>query len=164
MPETFKGLWKQRLRWAQGGIEVIFAYVPKIFKWRLRRMWPIAFEALISVVWAYVMFSIFVLYFYGLFFSLPGEWAIQSLWPQWYGVILGLTCLIQFLVSLLIDRQYDRRHFRNYFWVIWYPLFFWILAMLSTVVALPKTIFKTQKRARWVSPDRGFGAEKEYEK
>ncbi len=84
--------------------------------------------------------------------------------PQWYGVILGLTCLIQFLVSLLIDRQYDRRHFRNYFWVIWYPLFFWILVMLSTVVALPKTIFKTQKRARWVSPDRGFGAEKEYEK
>ncbi|MPW45140.1 poly-beta-1,6-N-acetyl-D-glucosamine synthase [Acinetobacter guerrae] len=164
MPETFKGLWKQRLRWAQGGIEVIFAYVPKIFKWRLRRMWPIAFEALISVIWAYVMFSIFVLYFYGLFFSLPGEWAIQSLLPQWYGVILGLTCLIQFLVSLLIDRQYDRRHFRNYFWVIWYPLFFWILAMLSTVVALPKTIFKTQKRARWVSPDRGFGAEKEYEK
>ncbi|WP_130802196.1 poly-beta-1,6-N-acetyl-D-glucosamine synthase [Acinetobacter ihumii] len=164
MPETFKGLWKQRLRWAQGGIEVIFAYIPKMFKWRLRRMWPIAFEALISVFWAYAMFSIFVLYIYGLFFSLPGEWAVQSLWPQWYGVILGLTCLIQFLVSLLIDRQYDQRHFRNYFWVIWYPLFFWVLAMLATVVALPKTLVKRQKRARWVSPDRGFIADKEYEK
>lgn len=33
------------------------------------------------------------------------------------------------------------------------------LTMLTTVVALPKTIFKTQKRARWVSPDRGFRGE-----
>ena len=164
MPETFNGLWKQRLRWAQGGIEVLFAYLPKICKWHLRRMWPIAFESIISVLWAYTMFGIFLLYFYGLFFSLPGEWAIQSLIPQWYGVILGLTCLIQFLVSLWIDRPYDRhRMLRNYFWVIWYPLFFWILAMLTTVFALPKTIFKTQKRARWVSPDRGFRGEENNE-
>jgi len=157
MPETFKGLWKQRLRWAQGGVEVLFAYLPSLFKWNRRRMWPIALESIVSVVWAYVMFGIIILYLYGLFFPLPGEWAIQSLFPQWYGVILGLTCLIQFFVSLCIDKPYDKaRMFRNYFWVIWYPLFFWILTMLTTVIALPKTIFKTQKRARWVSPDRGF--------
>lgn len=162
MPETIKGLWKQRLRWAQGGIEVLFAYIPRLFKWNLRRMWPIALESMISVLWAYVMFGIILLYLYGLFFSLPGEWAIQSLFPQWYGIILGLTCLIQFFVSLCIDKPYDKnRIFRNYFWVIWYPLFFWILTMLTTVVALPKTIFKTQKRARWVSPDRGFRGEPE---
>lgn len=164
MPETLGGLWKQRLRWAQGGIEVLFAYMPKIFKWNLRRMWPIAFESIVSVVWAYVMFGIFLLYFYGLFFPLPGDWAIQSLMPQWYGVILGVTCLVQFLVSLWIDRRYDRsRLFRNYFWVIWYPLFFWVLAMLTTVFALPKTLMKTQKRTRWVSPDRGFRGEVEHD-
>lgn len=138
--------------------------MPKIFKWNLRRMWPIAFESIVSVVWAYVMFGIFLLYFYGLFFPLPGDWAIQSLMPQWYGVILGVTCLVQFLVSLWIDRRYDRsRLFRNYFWVIWYPLFFWVLAMLTTVFALPKTLMKTQKRARWVSPDRGFRGEVEHD-
>jgi cellulose synthase/poly-beta-1,6-N-acetylglucosamine synthase-like glycosyltransferase len=32
MPETFKGLWKQRLRWAQGGVEVLLEYIPKMFK------------------------------------------------------------------------------------------------------------------------------------
>lgn len=157
MPETFKGLWKQRLRWSQGGVEVLFAYVHKMFKWRLRRMWPIAIEAMISIAWAYVIFGIFLLYLYGLFFPVPTEWYIQTIMPQWYGVILGVTCLIQFLVSLAIDRQYDKsRTLRTYFWVIWYPLFFWILMMLTTVVSLPKTIFKKQKRARWVSPDRGF--------
>ena len=163
MPETLKGLWKQRLRWSQGGVEVLFAYVRKMFKWRLRRMWPIAIEAMISIAWAYVIFGIFLLYFYGLFFPVPTEWYIQTIMPQWYGVILGVTCLIQFLVSLAIDHQYDKsRTFRTYFWVIWYPLFFWILMMLTSVVSLPKTIFKKQKRARWVSPDRGFRGEDEH--
>ena len=163
MPETFKGLWKQRLRWSQGGVEVLLAYVRKMFKWRLRRMWPIAIEAMISIIWAYVIFGIFLLYLYGLFFPVPTEWYIQTIMPQWYGVILGVTCLIQFLVSLAIDHQYDKsRTFRTYFWVIWYPLFFWILMMLTSVVSLPKTIFKKQKRARWVSPDRGFRGEDEH--
>lgn len=163
MPETFKGLWKQRLRWSQGGVEVLFAHVRNMFKWRLRRMWPIAIEAMISIVWAYVIFGIFLLYLYGLFFPVPTEWYIQTIIPQWYGVILGVTCLIQFLVSLAIDHQYDKsRTFRTYFWVIWYPLFFWILMMLTSVVSLPKTIFKKQKRARWVSPDRGFRGEDEH--
>ena len=163
MPETFKGLWKQRLRWSQGGVEVLFAYVRKMFKWRLRRMWPIAIEAMISIAWAYVIFGIFLLYLYGLFFPVPTKWYIQTIIPQWYGVILGVTCLIQFLVSLAIDHQYDKsRTFRTYFWVIWYPLFFWILMMLTSVVSLPKTIFKKQKRARWVSPDRGFRGEDEH--
>lgn len=163
MPETFKGLWKQRLRWSQGGVEVLLAYVRKMFKWRFRRMWPIAIEAMISIAWAYVIFGIFLLYLYGLFFPVPTEWYIQTIIPQWYGVILGVTCLIQFLVSLAIDHQYDKsRTFRTYFWVIWYPLFFWILMMLTSVVSLPKTIFKKQKRARWVSPDRGFRGEDEH--
>lgn len=163
MPETFKGLWKQRLRWSQGGVEVLFAYVRKMFKWRLRRMWPIAIEAIISITWAYVIFGIFLLYLYGLFFPVPTEWYIQTIFPQWYGVVLGVTCLIQFFVSLCIDHQYDKsRTFRTHFWVIWYPLFFWILMMLTTVVALPKTILKKNKRARWVSPDRGFRGEDEH--
>ena len=163
MPETFKGLWKHRLRWSQGGVEVLFAYVRKMFKWRLRRMWPIAIEAIISITWAYVIFGIFLLYLYGLFFPVPTEWYIQTIFPQWYGVVLGVTCLIQFFVSLCIDHQYDKsRTFRTYFWVIWYPLFFWILMMLTTVVALPKTILKKNKRARWVSPDRGFRGEDEH--
>ncbi|RRQ19880.1 poly-beta-1,6 N-acetyl-D-glucosamine synthase, partial [Guyparkeria sp. SCN-R1] len=82
-----------------------------------------------------------------------------SIIPQWAGVILGITALLQFLVSLLIDRRYesDRRFFRNYFWVIWYPLAFWLLSMATTVVALPKAILKRSgERARWVSPDRGL--------
>jgi biofilm PGA synthesis N-glycosyltransferase PgaC len=39
MPETLAGLWKQRLRWAQGGSEVLLRYLHHMFHWRSRRMW-----------------------------------------------------------------------------------------------------------------------------
>ena len=158
MPETLTGLWKQRLRWAQGSVEVLKEYIPRVTKWRLRRMWPIVFESFVSMVWAYVIVFIFLLFFIGLIFPLPSELYIKSLLPQWYGAILGMTCLVQFFFSLWIDKRYDGdyRFIRNYFWVIWYPLFFWLLMALTTVFAVPTALLRPKKRARWVSPDRGF--------
>ncbi|WP_109079480.1 poly-beta-1,6-N-acetyl-D-glucosamine synthase, partial [Aggregatibacter kilianii] len=37
MPESMKGLYKQRLRWAQGGAETIMKYFPQVWHWRNRR-------------------------------------------------------------------------------------------------------------------------------
>jgi biofilm PGA synthesis N-glycosyltransferase PgaC len=158
MPETLKGLWSQRLRWAQGGVEVLLKYGKALFHWKARRFWGVAFEYLLSVVWSYAMLTILILYVVGLFVGLPEKWQVTSILPQVYGLFLGFTCLIQFLVSLWMDRHYDQgRMLRNYIWVIWYPLLYWILSMLTTVVALPKALLKrSKKRARWNSPDRGL--------
>ncbi|MFW5452045.1 poly-beta-1,6-N-acetyl-D-glucosamine synthase [Thioalkalivibrio sulfidiphilus] len=159
MPETFKGLWRQRLRWAQGGVETVMRHGASLFHWRKRRLWGVALEYLTSVLWAYVMFAVILLALTGLVIDLPEGWVRPGLIPQWAGVILGLTALMQFLVSLMIDRRYepDHRFFRNYFWVIWYPLAFWLLSMATTVAAVPIALIKRSgKRARWVSPDRGL--------
>lgn len=158
MPETLKGLWNQRLRWAQGGVEVLIKYRKALLHWQARRFWGVAFEYLLSVGWSYAMFTIFVLYFLGFVLPLPPEWQVTSILPQMYGLLLGITCLVQFFLSLWMDRRYDQgRLLRNYFWVIWYPLLYWILSMLTTVVAVVKTVFKSsKKRARWESPDRGL--------
>ncbi|WP_410210390.1 poly-beta-1,6-N-acetyl-D-glucosamine synthase [Aquirhabdus sp.] len=158
MPETLRGLWSQRLRWAQGGIEVLLRHTTKLLHWRKRRFWPVALEYILSVVWAYGMLSVLLLFLIGLFVDLPKFWQVDSMAPEWCGLFLGITCLIQFLLSLWMDRRYERgRLLRNYFWVIWYPLLYWMLSMLTTVVAVPKTLLKKKgKRARWVSPDRGL--------
>ncbi len=158
MPETLSGLWKQRLRWAQGGIEVILRHTSELLSWRQRRFWLVAVEYMISVAWSYAMLAVFILYFVGLFIALPLEWQISTLLPEWCGLILGITCLIQFLISLWMDRRYERGRFmRNYIWIIWYPLLYWMLSMLTTIVAVPKTLLKKKgKRARWTSPDRGI--------
>ena len=158
MPETLKGLWRQRLRWAQGGVEVLLKYSKALFHWKSRRFWGVAFEYLLSVCWSYAMLVIFILYFIGFIVPLPKEWQVASVLPQVYGLFLGITSLVQFLVSLWMDRHYDQgRLLRNYIWVIWYPLLYWLLSMFTTVVAVPKAIFKRRtKRARWDSPDRGL--------
>jgi poly-beta-1,6-N-acetyl-D-glucosamine synthase len=157
MPETFKGLWKQRLRWAQGGVEVLLRYGKSVVKWRQRRMWGVILEYALSVIWAYVMAAIFLLYFIGLVVELPETLTVDTILPAWNGVILGLTCLLQFAVSLMIDSRYEKGLWRIYFWVIWYPLAFWLISMLTTVAAVPKALIKRRgQRAVWVSPDRGI--------
>ncbi|MEO8171264.1 MAG: glycosyltransferase family 2 protein, partial [Oxalobacteraceae bacterium] len=156
MPETLAGLWKQRLRWAMGGIQVILKYASTLLAWRMRRMWLIYAEYLISVFWAYSMALVFLLWSVGLFVALPLRWQITVV-PGWHGVLIGTTCLLQIMISMFLDRRYDHRIFRHYFWMIWYPLAYWMLNMCTTIWALPKILARRRgKRAVWVSPDRGL--------
>jgi biofilm PGA synthesis N-glycosyltransferase PgaC len=157
MPETIRGLWKQRLRWAQGGVEVLLRYGRQLLAWRRRRMWPVALEYLLSLAWAYVMTAIVALWALGHVTTLPPPLRIATLLPQWHGVMLGIVCLLQFGISTLIDRRYETRVGRNYYWMIWYPLTYWLLSTATTVAALPKALLKRKgARAVWVSPDRGI--------
>ena len=157
MPETLKGLWKQRLRWAQGGVEVMLRHTADLLSWRKRRMWLVLFEYLLSVIWAYTMIFIVLLWAIGLFVDMPEQLAVRSILPSWHGVILAMVCLTQFAASLIIDRRYEARVGRNYYWMIWYPIAYWILSLLTTVTAVPKTLLKRRRqRATWVSPDRGL--------
>jgi biofilm PGA synthesis N-glycosyltransferase PgaC len=157
MPETLKGLWKQRLRWAQGGAEVTRRYTFKMLNWRKRRMWPVLAEYLISVFWAYVMAVILPLGLLGLLVPLPSWLHVPGPFPTWYGGVLGSTCIFQFLISMMIDRRYEEQVGRQFFWIIWYPLVYWLLGMLTTIVAVPKALLKrTGTRAVWESPDRGI--------
>ena len=75
----------------------------------------------------------------------------------WAGLLIGTTCLVQMMMSLLLDRPYDRGLLKNYFWMIWYPIIYWVITAATSVVALPKIFFRNSgKRARWTSPDRGI--------
>lgn len=157
MPETLRGLWKQRLRWAQGGSEVLLRYGLQLLRWRQRRMWMVALEYLVSLAWSFSMGTIVVLWVIGQFVALPPSLHVPALLPQWNGVVLGMVCMLQFLISLLIDRRYEARIGRNYYWMIWYPLVYWMLSTATSIVALPKAILKRKGTlAVWTSPDRGI--------
>ncbi|NLY27182.1 MAG: poly-beta-1,6 N-acetyl-D-glucosamine synthase, partial [Alcaligenaceae bacterium] len=55
MPETLAGLWKQRLRWAQGGSEVLLKFLPLIRHRQHRKLWIPALEYLLSTVWSFAV-------------------------------------------------------------------------------------------------------------
>ena len=158
MPESLTGLWKQRLRWSQGGAEVLLRHTDKVLHWNSRRMWPIWLECLVSIVWSYLMVAGLAIWGVSQLFELHRH-IISGLIPNWTGMLLSVTCLVQFGVSLAIDSRYERKFGgigRYYYWMIWYPLVYWINNVLTTVVGLLKAIAKKQgQRAVCVTADRG---------
>ncbi len=165
MPETLGGLWRQRLRWAVGGDQALLRYLPHVLKWKSRRMWGVCLEYFVSILWGYTMLAVVLLWFVGLFFPLPPEVRVISLVPAWPGMVLALTCLLQFAVSMILDRTYDYKLFRNYFVMAWYPLAFWIINWLTSIAALPTALARPRGlRARWVTVDRGIIADKSADK
>ncbi len=161
MPETLGGLWRQRVRWAQGGVEVLMRHVGELLTWRNRRMWLVGIELLVSQFWSYVMLFILLVYALGLIIELPPPLSVSTILPGWTGVVLGATCLLQFAISLIIDSRYEARHLgQYYYWMIWYPMVYWVIHAAASVVAVPKALMKRSgTRAIWVSPDRGIRPE-----
>jgi poly-beta-1,6-N-acetyl-D-glucosamine synthase len=158
VPETLRGLFRQRMRWSQGGVEVLKKHSGIFSSWRQRRLWPVFLESAVSVVWAYA--------FWGMFFfwlltrvtgPLMGIDPPPPLPPAWTGSILALTCILQFLVSIYVDRRYEKNMFKYLFWVIWYPFLYWMISSFTVIFAAPKALFKKKGvRAVWKSPDRGL--------
>jgi len=154
MPETLKGLWKQRLRWAQGGTEVFRKNMTRLWQWRNRRMWPLFAEYCLSTAWAFTCVISFLL-----FMTSPhGAFTLSNMALDGLaGIILSCLCIAQFAVSLLIDSRYEKHLASSLFWVIWFPAIYWVLSLMTTIVAFTRVMIISQtKRARWISPDRGI--------
>jgi poly-beta-1,6-N-acetyl-D-glucosamine synthase len=77
--------------------------------------------------------------------------------PEWWGLTLTLTYFSQALVSAGLESRYERGILQILFWMIWYPVAFWMLSAVTTAVALPRVLLQpTKERTTWVSPDRGL--------
>jgi biofilm PGA synthesis N-glycosyltransferase PgaC len=156
MPETLKGLWKQRLRWAEGGVEMMVDFFRPMVRGARPSLLPSYINYVLSVLWAYVMCFCLII---GLIWTvglapakvLPGFRLI----PEWWGLTLSVTYLVQALVSHLLERRFEPHMLRSLFWMIWYPIAFWMINMATAVAALPIALLRPRK-ATWTSPDRGL--------
>jgi biofilm PGA synthesis N-glycosyltransferase PgaC len=158
MPETLKGLWQQRLRWAQGGAEVFLRQIRQMWDWKRRRMWGVVLEYCLSLTWSYAMIYAMVLWAIGKFVTMPEGLNVPTIQPPaFWGLLLATTCLMQFLIALKIESRYEDRVLGLIGWMIWYPFFFWTISLVTVVVGFLKALFARRgKRATWVSPDRGI--------
>lgn len=153
VPETLSGLWKQRVRWAQGGMEVILRHYDILFSKKYRRLFPIFFEQIFSILWAIIWTIFFII---TMIQSIQGEKSLLDFF--WQGQYLALLCLLQFLVAMLLDKRYDENLMKYYLWAIWYPIFYWYINAFIVIRALIKILTKKKnlKFATWDSPDRGL--------
>lgn len=158
MPETLQGLWKQRLRWAMGGAQVLNKNIDVILKPKLNYLWPLILEMMLTLVWSYLLLLLCLLWMLSFCLPILPLPELQSPFlPQGVGIVLGATCLFQFMVSKWMDSRYEKNLAKNYFWMIWYPFMFWLITVSASIVAFPKMLLRGEgKRARWISPDRGI--------
>lgn len=158
VPETLKGLWRQRLRWAQGGIEVLRKHVDIWQNWKQRRLWPVYIEYVFTTFWAYSFWILIFMWIGQEIFHLAYPLRLEPpIPPQWTGSILALTCVVQFSVSMYVDNAYEKKFLKYLFWVIWYPFLYWAISAFAVVVAVPKALLRKKgSKAVWESPDRGF--------
>lgn len=152
-PATLKGLFSQRIRWAKGLAQVLKRNDDLFRDWRLRRHWPVMIEAGLSIFWAYCVVV------------LTGFWTLSYLVgyppvgvspiPNWWGMLIGTTCLLQLLVGVLLDRRYDKEVPQFYYVAIFYPIVYWILMAVITSIATPMGLFSKVKPGtvtRWRTP------------
>jgi len=155
VPETIKGFWKQRVRWAQGGIEALLRHWDIFLDWRQRRLIPIFIEQMFSILWSISWMITTLILITQLIFKGNIYYPVF-----WSGTYLSFLCVIQFFAAMIIDRKYDNGIMKYYLWAIWYPTFYWYFNALVVIWAIPKALFsaKGRKYAVWESPDRGLGA------
>ena len=84
-------------------------------------------------------------------------WFSFSVVPDWWGAVLAVTYLIQALISVMLDSRFEKNLGSAIFWIVWYPLAFWLLQTATAVAGVPKALTRSRSaRGTWVSPDRGF--------
>ncbi|MBN6074381.1 poly-beta-1,6 N-acetyl-D-glucosamine synthase [Aggregatibacter actinomycetemcomitans] len=154
MPESIKGLYKQRLRWAQGGAETIMKYFPKVWHWRNRRLWPMYIEYFATVIWAFLWVLLAVI---ALIQKYIFDISIENMGLFETNIsIMFFAFFLQCLLSLYIDSRYERNLLRYGLSCIWYPYVYWLLNTVTLLVGIPKAIFRNKSKfAVWTSPDRG---------
>jgi poly-beta-1,6-N-acetyl-D-glucosamine synthase len=157
MPETLNGLWKQRSRWAQGGVEVMLRYFTSLFNRRAMAMWVLYLECSISLLWSFIVVLLLLLSPIQLLLNEHKE-MLGDLTPHWTSMLLCITCLFQFAVSLGIDARYEKRTGEKYYyWMIWYPIVYWLINIGTAVNGFINAIRKKHgERAIWVTVDRGL--------
>ena len=157
VPVTYRGLWKQRLRWARGLMQVLHKHRDVMAHWKYRRMWPVFIESSLSTLWAMCFVVLTSIWTISWAAGLPpvGASPIPNLW----GMTIATLCLVQLSMGTLIDRRYDPSIVRMLPYAVWYPIVYWMFLSLGTVLSL-HWLFRRPARTsvRWNTQRTGASA------
>lgn len=137
VPSDLRTLWAQRRRWARGQGEVMHEHAGAVLRWRNRRLWPLALEAIGSTVWVVLLVVSTGLVTIAV---VDGGGVPLLLAGLAWGVGMAVVATLQMCFALWIDIDYDRRAKLALLVGVLYPLAYWALsaaaALRSEVAAL----------------------------
>jgi biofilm PGA synthesis N-glycosyltransferase PgaC len=156
MPEKLVGLWRQRVRLSEGGAQASMRIFARVISWKSWGLALIISNFFISTLWAYIMVLWFTLINIVQLVSPEPLDIYKNFIPQWWGVLLAFTYLVQCMVGMLLDRRYEKNLLKEFIWIVWYPLAYWAIMTCSCVVGTYKALTRpANRKGTWVSPDRG---------
>lgn len=160
VPETFRDLYHQRKRWAQGGTEVWLTNFLKVFRhpWQYRFVMPMLIDTTFSIIWSFffwitsVFFMIVMLYY-----AMHGNYE-----RVWHGIAMSMIFvnfqliagLFQVSAALLLD--FNGAKLRYFMFSPIYILFTWIVNQLTIVTTFHKAVRTVMGygSGKWISPAR----------
>ena len=160
VPESFRDLYKQRKRWAQGGTEVWLTNFTKVLRhpWQHRFIIPMLADTTLSIVWSFFFWItsiIFVLLM--TYFAATGNYE-----RVWHGIVMSMIFitfqliagLFQVLAALILDFNGSKLRYLMFSPI--YLLFTWIVNPLTIVTTFFKAVKTVMGYAsgKWVSPER----------
>lgn len=157
VPQSYRGHFRQRLRWARGLAQVLHKHRDVLTTWNCRRLWPVFVESSLSILWSLCFVFLTVLWVLSYLVGLPpvGASPIPNLW----GMSIATLCLAQLTTGVLIDRRYDPQVLRFLPYAVWYPIVYWALLALTTVIALPYLFRRPRAQpVRWQTARTGKAA------
>jgi len=148
VPLSLPELWKQRRRWAKGLVQVLTRHHEIPFTWKMRRLWPIYYESIFSILWSYT------------FLLMTAYWLISlavgyhpvgtSPFPNFWGMMIATTCLVQLFIGAWVDRQYDPGIMWSFPEAIFYPIIYWMLmATITSLYTIPALFRKPPQVQTW---------------
>lgn len=143
VPATLRGLIIQRRRWAIGLAQVLRRYARIPVTWRARRMWPVYWESLLSILWAYCFVVLTTFWVISYSFGIPPV-GVSPI-PNWWGMTIGTLCLAQLFTGVMLDSRYDPSVLKHYPVAVLYPIIYWMLMSLITAFATPLGLFSRMR-------------------
>lgn len=150
VPVTLRGLWHQRRRWSLGLSQVLRRHGHETMAWESRRLWPVLAESWLSILWSFLFVSFTILWTVSYTAGFPPVGASPI--PNYWGMLIGTMCLIQLLVGVILDRNYDKRLPWYYVLAVFYPLVYWILMAVITFMSTPRGLMRGKDKpdpVRW---------------
>jgi biofilm PGA synthesis N-glycosyltransferase PgaC len=132
VPRSLGGFWRQRRRWTLGLAQVLRRHGPTAIEWEHRRLWPVLCECVLSILWSYDFVVLTVVWVVSYSAGYPPIGASPI--PNWWGMLIGTTCLAQLLTGVILDRPYDLGLGWYYAVAVFYPIIYWIITASVTAV------------------------------
>jgi len=154
VPSSLRALWAQRRRWARGQGEVLHVHLREVARWSNRRMWPLALESVVSLLWviAFVVTGLVT----GIAVIGHGDVPAALLGLAW-GIAASVVATVQLLFALRLDLPHDRRAVLGVLIGPLYPVAYWLISAAAALRSETVAVLRgpTGSRVVWEIPSEG---------